>query len=88
MQVLPQNEVSVFLTMSHMGDGIKEVEFELLAEGPMHPIYRFVAEFIFEENKNNSVMTVPFVLVSEMGQTVPVKWEKNGPAATPNLPRL
>lgn len=88
VQVLPQNEQSVFLTMSHMGDGIKEVEFELLPEGPMRPVYRFVAEFVFEENKNNVAMTVPFVLVSEMGKTVPVKWEKNGPTVTPNLPRL
>ena len=42
----------------------------------------------FEENKNNCPMEVPFVLLSEAGQTVPVVWEKKGPACTPNLPRV
>lgn len=65
--VMPQNEVSVFLTMAHMGAGIKEVEFQVCAEGPLKPIYRFVAEFIFEENKNRKTMHVPLVLVSQMG---------------------
>ena len=45
-------------------------------------------EFVFEENKNNCPMEVPFVLLSEAGQTVPVVWEKKGPACTPNLPRV
>ena len=86
--VLPQNEASVFLTMAHMGEGIKEVDFEILAEGPLKPIYHFVAEFRFEENKNGHVMHVPFVLVSEAGVTQPVKWENRGPRATANLPRI
>lgn len=87
-QIAPQQEQAVFLTMAHMGDGIKEVEYEITVEGPLKPIYRFVAEFIYEENKNNRAMEVPFVLVSESGTTVPVKWEKRGPASTPNLPRI
>lgn len=86
--VLPQNEASVFLTMAHMGEGIKEIDFEILAVGPLKPIYRFVAEFRFEENKNGQVMHVPLVLVSEAGVTQPVKWEKRGPRATANLPRI
>lgn len=86
--VLPQNEASVFLTMAHMGDGIKEIEFKILAEGPLKPVYHFVAEFRFEENKNGRVMHVPFVLVSQSGITRPVKWEKKGPRATANLPRI
>lgn len=87
-QVLPQSEQSVFLTMAHMGDGIKEIEYEILVEGVMKPIYRFVAEFVYEDSQNNKAMEVPFVLVSESGTTIPVKWEKNGPAATPNMPRI
>ena len=87
-QIAPQKEQAVFLTMAHMGDGIKEVEYEITVEGPVKPIYRFVAEFIYEDNQNNKAMEVPFVLVSESGVTVPVKWEKRGPAATPNMPRI
>lgn len=86
--VMPQNEVSVFLTMAHMGAGIKEVEFQVCAEGPLKPIYRFVAEFIFEENKNRKTMHVPLVLVSQMGTVREVKWEKRGPHAVNNLPRI
>lgn len=86
--VMPQNEVSVFLTMAHMGAGIKEVEFQVCAEGPLKPIYRFVAEFIFEENKNRKTMHVPLVLVSQMGTVREVKWEKKGPHAVNNLPRI
>ena len=86
--VMPQNEVSVFLTMAHMGVGIKEVEFQVCAEGPLKPIYRFVAEFIFEENKNRKTMHVPLVLVSQMGTVREVKWEKKGPHAVNNLPRI
>ncbi len=85
---MPQNEVSVFLTMAHMGAGIKEVEFQVCAEGPLKPIYRFVAEFIFEENKNRKTMHVPLVLVSQMGTVREVKWEKKGPHAVNNLPRI
>lgn len=87
-QIGPQNEQSVFLTMAHMGDGIKEVEYEITVEAPIKPVYRFVAEFIYEDRQNNRAMEVPFVLVSESGMTVPVKWEKRGPAVTPNLPRI
>ena len=86
--VMPQNEVSVFLTMAHMGAGIKEVEFQVCAKGPLKPIYRFVAEFIFEENKNRKTMHVPLVLVSQMGTVREVKWEKKGPHAVNNLPRI
>ncbi len=86
--VAPQAEQAVFLTMAHMGDGVKEIEYEITAEGELLPCYRFVAEFIYEDSQNNKVMTVPFVLLSENGTTVPVKWEKRGPACTPNLPRV
>ena len=65
--VLPQNEAAVFLTMAHMGAGIKEVEYEILIDEPLKPIYHFVVEFIFEENKNGRIMHVPVVLVSETG---------------------
>ena len=87
-QIAPQQEQAVFLTMAHMGDGIKEITYEITVEGPLKPIYRFVAEFIYEDSQNNKAMEVPFVLVSENGVTVPVKWEKRGPAATPNMPRI
>ena len=87
-QILSGAEQSVFLTMAHMGDGIKEIEYEILVEGATRPIYRFVAEFIYEENKNNCAMEVPFVLVTQTGRTMPVKWEKNGAPATPNMPRI
>lgn len=86
--VSPQNEQAVFLTMAHMGDGIKAVEYEITVDGELKPVYRFVAEFVYEDSHNNKVMTVPFVLLSESGETVPVKWEKRGPACTPNLPRV
>lgn len=87
-RVAPQPEQAVFLTMAHMGDGIKEVTYEIIAEGPWQPSYRFVAEFIYEDSHNNKVMTVPFVLLSESGATLPVKWEKRGADCTPNLPRV
>ena len=86
--VLPQNEASVFLTMAHMGAGIKELEYEICAEGPLKPVYRFAAEFTYEENKNRRVMYVPVVLVSETGTVREVKWEKKGPRGTNNLPRI
>ena len=60
--VSPQNEASVFLTMAHMGAGIKEVDFEINVEGPLKPLYRFVAEFTFEESKNRRVMHVQWFL--------------------------
>lgn len=87
-QITPQPEQAVFLTMAHMGDGIKEVEYEITVEGPVKPSYRFVAEFIYEDNHNNKAMEVPFVLLSESGVTRPVKWEKRGSVWTPNLPRI
>ncbi len=86
--VLPQNEVSVFLTMAHMGAGIKELEYEISTGATLKPIYRFVAEFIYEENKNRHVMHVPVVLVSETGKVREVKWEKKGPHSINNLPRI
>ena len=86
--VSPQNEASVFLTMAHMGAGIKEVDFEINVEGPLKPLYRFVAEFTFEESKNRRVMHVPVVLVSETGTVREVKWEKKGPRSVNNLPRV
>lgn len=86
--VSPQNEASVFLTMAHMGAGIKEVDFEINVEGPLKPLYRFVAEFTFEESKNRRVMHVPVVLVSETGTVRDVKWEKKGPRSVNNLPRV
>ena len=86
--VLPQNEASVFLTMAHMGAGIKELEYEISVEGPLKPIYRFAAEFTYEENKNRRVMYVPVVLVSETGTVREVKWEKKGPRGINNLPRI
>ena len=87
-EILPQKEQNIFLSMAHMGDGIRELDYEILVEEPLRASYRFVAEFVFEENKNNCPMEVPFVLLSEAGQTVPVVWEKKGPACTPNLPRV
>ena len=87
-EILPQKEQNIFLSMAHMGDGIRELEYEILVEEPLRASYRFVAEFVFEENKNNCPMEVPVVLLSEAGQTVPVVWEKKGPACTPNLPRV
>lgn len=87
-KVLPQNEVFVFLTMAHMGSGIKEIEFEIVAEGPLKPIYRFVAELRFEENKNSQVMHVPLTLVSQSGVVRDVVWEKKGPRCINNLPRI
>ena len=87
-QITPQNEQAVFLTMAHMGDGVKEIEYEIMVEGPLKPAYRFVAEFVYEDSRNNKAMEVPFVLLTQSGSTVPVKWEKRGPAATPNLPRI
>lgn len=71
---MPQDETSAFLTMAHMGDGIK-IEYEILPDEPVKPIYRFVAGFIFEENKNRQVMLIPLVLVSQEGITRPVVWE-------------
>ena len=86
--VLPQNEAAVFLTMAHMGAGIKEVEYEILIDEPLKPIYHFVVEFIFEENKNGRIMHVPVVLVSETGSVHQVIWEKRGENGTCNLPRV
>lgn len=87
-EVLPQGEQSVFLTMAHMGEGIKEISYEIAAQTPLRPIYHFVAEFIYEDSKNNTPMLVPFVLLTESGKTLPVKWENNGPKWTPNMPRI
>lgn len=88
VEISPAAEQAVFLTMNHMGDGIKEVFFDLTAPGDVQPCHRFVAEFMFEEPSNNRVMTVPFVLLGENGATVPPKWEKRGSRWTPNLPRI
>ncbi|MBQ8200871.1 MAG: ADP-ribosylglycohydrolase family protein [Clostridia bacterium] len=85
--VSPAAEQAVFLTMNHMGDGIKEIFYDITSEH-MAPGYRFVAEFVYEDSHNNQVMTIPFVLLGESGQTLPPKWEKRGSRWTPNLPRI
>ena len=86
--VSPAAEQAVFLTMNHMGDGIREIFYEIGVEGEVQPCYRFVAEFVYEDSHNNHVMTVPFVLLGETGVTVPPKWEKRGSRWTPNLPHI
>ena len=88
ISVLPQNEQTVFLTMAHMGDGIKQLDYNVVAEGPLKPVYHLAAEFVFEENKKNAPMLVPFVLITESGDTLPVKWEKTGSGNVPNMPRV
>ncbi|QOV18837.1 ADP-ribosylglycohydrolase family protein [Blautia liquoris] len=75
-QVMPSNEQAVFLTMAHMGSGMKSIEFEISTENIETNIHYFIAEIRFEENKNSHVMTVPFVLLSESGTVVPVEWER------------
>ncbi len=75
-EIRPSSEQAVFLTMAHMGAGIKAVEFEISSEKQERNIHYFVAELRFEENKNSHVMTIPFVLVSETGTTMPVVWER------------
>lgn len=85
--ILPSPEFHIFLTMPHMGDGIKEIEFQVLME-KVQGINRFVAEFIYEENKKSQVMEVPFVLLAEQGVTCPVIWEKVANPYTPNMPRI
>lgn len=86
-QVVSGPSKAVFLTMGHMGDGMKYVDFEIVAEVEK-PIYHFVAEFVYEDNHNNRPMTVPFVLLSDTGETIDVRWEKRGGPATPNLPYI
>ena len=88
VEVSPAAEQAVFLSMNHMGDGIREICYDLSVEGDVQPSYRFVAEFVYEDNHNNKVMTVPFVLLGESGATLPPKWEKRGSGGTPNLPHI
>lgn len=88
VSVAPAAEQAVFLTMNHMGDGIREIFYDLAVEGDVQPAYRFVAEFVYEDSHNNQVMTVPFVLLGETGATIPPKWEKRGSSWTPNLPHI
>ena len=64
------------------------MEYEILIDEPLKPIYHFVVEFIFEENKNGRIMHVPVVLVSETGSVHQVIWEKRGENGTCNLPRV
>lgn len=75
-QIMPSKEQTVFLTMAHMGSGMKAIEFEISTEYAGRNIHYFIAEIRFEENKNSHVMTVPFVLVSESGTVIPVRWER------------
>lgn len=86
--VSPAGEQAVFLTMNHMGDGIKEIFYEITASDAVQPVHRFVAEFVYEDSRNNHVMSVPFVLLGESGATVAPKWEKRGSRWTPNLPHI
>jgi ADP-ribosylglycohydrolase len=86
--IYPAHEATVFLTMAHMGSGIKYIDF-MIERGEIEKRrYEFVAEFKFEDTQFSEVMEVPFVLLSETGTTVPVLWEKNGSSRTPNMPRL
>ena len=88
VQVLPCKDQVVFLSMAHLGSGIKAVEFALRVETLTRPVYRFVAEFTFEENKKGMTHCVPFVLLSEGGILQPTIWEENGPYPIPNQPRV
>ena len=88
VQVLPGKDAAVFLSMAHLGSGTKDLDFEILVENLERPVYRFVAEFAFEENKKGLTHCVPFVLLSERGEPVPTVWEKRGPYPIPNQPRV
>ncbi len=88
VQVLPSKDAAVFVSMAHLGSGTKAVEFEVLVEQLTRPLYRFVAEFTFEENKKGMTHCVPFVLLNEGGTPVPTVWEKRGPYPIPNQPRV
>lgn len=88
VQVLPSKDTVVFVSMAHLGSGTKAAEFEILVESLTRPVYRFVAEFTFEENKKGMTHCVPFVLLNEGGQPVPTVWEKRGPYPIPNQPRV
>ena len=88
VQVLPSKDAAVFLSMAHLGSGTKALDFEILVDSLTRPVYRFVAEFTFEENKKGMTHCVPFVLLNEGGEPVPTIWEKRGPYPIPNQPRV
>ena len=88
VQVLPGKDAVVFVSMAHLGSGTKAAEFTVQVEELTRPVYRFVAEFTFEENKKGMTHCVPFVLLNEGGEAVPTVWEKSGPYPIPNQPRV
>lgn len=88
VQVLPSKDTVVFVSMAHLGSGIKAAEFEVMVEQLTRPVYQFVAQFTFEENKKGMTHCVPFVLLNEGGTAVPTVWEKSGAYPTPIQPRV
>ena len=86
--VSPSKDLSTFVTMGHMGSGIRAVDFLLEVEQAVRPLYRFVLEIGFEDSKRGRIYHVPFVLLNEGGEVIPAKFEKNGPPACPNQPRV
>ena len=86
--VSPSKDLSTFVTMGHMGSGIRAVDFLLEVEQAVRPLYRFVLEIGFEDSKRGRIYHVPFVLLNERGEVIPAKFEKNGPPACPNQPRV
>ena len=88
VQVLPGKDQVAFLTMPHHGGGVRAVEYEVLVEQLTRPVYRFVAELTFEENKKGMTHCVPFVLLNEGGEHIPTVWEKKPERyPVPNQPR-
>jgi len=88
VQVLSGKDAVVFVSMAHLGSGTKAAEFTVQVEELTRPVYRFVAEFTFEENKKGMTHCVPFVLLNEGGEAMPTVWEKSGPYPIPNQPRV
>jgi len=89
VQVSPSKDQVVFVTMPHHGTGVKAAEFEVMVETLTRPVYRFVAEFTFEENKKGMTHCIPFVLVNEGGTHIPTVWEKKPEMyPIPNQPRI
>ncbi len=88
VQVSPSKDLTTFVTMGHMGGGIRAVEFDLLIEEARAPLYRFVLELGFEDSKRGRLYHIPFVLLNEGGALVPAKFEKIGPPNCPNQPRV
>ena len=89
VQVSPSKDQVVFVSMPHHGSGVKAAEFEVMVENLTRPVYRFVAEFTFEENKKGMTHCVPFVLLNEGGTHIPTVWEKKPEMyPIPNQPRV